>query len=189
MTTSGTEDRYFEQMWAQGDDPWEHGTRWYETRKYDLTVASLPEPRYRRAFEPACGAGFLTTRLAARCDEVVATERSARGATATAARCRDLANVQASAGQLPHDWPDGTFDLVVLSELLYYFDDVDLSQVLARTLASVDRGGHVVAVHYRRPVAAHVRSGDQAHEVVREQLGAPIASHIEEPFVLEVFQP
>ena len=47
---TATPDGYFEDVWSAGDDPWEHGTRWYETRKYDLTVAALPRSRYRRSF-------------------------------------------------------------------------------------------------------------------------------------------
>ena len=83
---------YFEHMWSLGDDPWEHATRFYEGRKYDLTVAALRRPRYTQAFEPGCGIGLLTERLAQRCDSVIASDRhpravhvaaSARGASAS----------------------------------------------------------------------------------------------------------
>lgn len=189
MTGHRTSDSYFEEMWALGSDPWEHGSRWYETRKYDLTVASLPRQRYRRSFEPACGAGFLTRRLAARCDEVLASERSPRGVEATAGRCADLSNVRVAVGLLPEQWPDGTFDLVVLSELLYYFDTDDLDDVLARTARSLEPDGQVVAVHYRLPVPEHVRSGDEVHARTQAVFGAPVVSHIERQFVLDVFEP
>ena len=36
---------YFEDLWAASADPWDHAGRWYETRKYDLTVAALPAAR------------------------------------------------------------------------------------------------------------------------------------------------
>lgn len=35
-------------------DPWDFESRWYEQRKYALSAAMLPKPRYRRAFEPGC---------------------------------------------------------------------------------------------------------------------------------------
>lgn len=60
----GTPGSYFEDMYRRADDPWHLSERWYEQRKYDLTVAALPLPRYRRAFEPACSVGELTLRLA-----------------------------------------------------------------------------------------------------------------------------
>ena len=59
---------YFETMYQHSPDPWHLADRWYEHRKYDLTLAALPQPRYHRAFEPACSVGELTSRLAERCD-------------------------------------------------------------------------------------------------------------------------
>ena len=63
---------YFDQMYAAAPDPWGLSTRWYEARKYALTLALLPEPRYRDAFEPGCSVGVLTGMLAARCGQVLA---------------------------------------------------------------------------------------------------------------------
>ncbi|MFE7421819.1 hypothetical protein [Rhodococcus sp. NPDC057529] len=60
---------YFDAMYAASPDPWGFGDRWYEQRKYALTLAALPRPRYRRAFEPGCSIGILTAALAHRCDE------------------------------------------------------------------------------------------------------------------------
>lgn len=53
---------YFEAMYAGAVDPWDLAGRWYEQRKYALTLASLPRPRYRAAFEPGCSVGVLTAR-------------------------------------------------------------------------------------------------------------------------------
>lgn len=185
--STATPSSYFDRMWARSDDPWEHGTRWYEARKYDLTVASLRRDRYASAFEPGCGAGFLTRRLAERCDRLVATERDARGVAATADRCGGRTGVEVRQGRLPDDWPDGPLDLVVVSEVLYYLDDGELDAVLAR-LAELRGGGtEVVAVHYRRAVAEHVRLGDEVHRRLRDSLGAPATTHLEADFVLDGF--
>lgn len=54
---AGTPAAYFEDMYRDAADPWHLAERWYERRKYDLTLAGLPLPRYRRAFEPACSVG------------------------------------------------------------------------------------------------------------------------------------
>ena len=77
---------YFEALWAASPDPWDHAGRWYETRKYDLTLAALPRERYRHAVEPACGVGLLTVLLASRADEVSASDRFERAVTEAAAR-------------------------------------------------------------------------------------------------------
>ena len=186
---SATPDEYFDSMWATGEDPWAHGRRWYEARKYDLTVAALPAERYRSAFEPGCGAGFLSERLAGRADHLLAMERAFRGADATRRRCAALPNVEVRRGRIPADWPDDDFDLIVLSEVLYYLDDEELEQVLARAGSALAAGGHVVAVHFRLEVAEHARLGDDVHEQLRAAFGPPAVAHLEPAFVLEVFGP
>ncbi len=43
---------YFDAMYASAADPWGFEDRWYEQRKYAISLAQLPAARYRRAFEP-----------------------------------------------------------------------------------------------------------------------------------------
>lgn len=184
-----TSDAYFARSWAGSDDPWDHAGRWYEARKYALTVAALPRERYRRSFEPGCGAGVLTERLAARSDEHLAMERHPRGVAATRRRCAALPSVRAVEGRIPDDWPEGPFDLIVLSELLYYLSDGQLDDVLARCDASLEPGGDVVAVHYRGEVAEHVRSGDDVHHRLARHPGWELRTGLREPdFVLTVLR-
>jgi SAM-dependent methyltransferase len=178
---------YFEAFWAKGDDPWEHGTRWYETRKYDLTAAALPRPHYRRSFEPGCGSGFLTQRLAGRSDEHVAMERHPRGVAATARLCDGLPTVTAVEGTIPADWPPGRLDLIVLSEVLYYLDAADLDAALERVDESLAAGGDLVVVHFRSPVAEHTWTGDEVHSRVRIRTGWEVVLEAVDPeFRLEV---
>ena len=67
--TARLPDHYFTDMYAEASDPWGLAERWYEQRKYAITVAMLPQPRYRHAFEPGCSVGVLTERLAGRCHQ------------------------------------------------------------------------------------------------------------------------
>jgi hypothetical protein len=84
---------YFERMYAGNEDPWDFAGRWYERRKRDITLASLPERRYRNAFEPGCAIGLLTERLAARCDRVLAADTVDSAVRTARDRCAALANV------------------------------------------------------------------------------------------------
>ncbi|MDF9770111.1 hypothetical protein OKW09_002396 [Pseudomonas rhodesiae] len=43
---------YFDQLFAENDDPWAFRQRWYERRKRALTLALLTKPRYASIFEP-----------------------------------------------------------------------------------------------------------------------------------------
>jgi hypothetical protein len=48
---------YFDAMYQAAADPWGFGDRWYEQRKYAVSLAMLPAVRYRSAFEPGCSIG------------------------------------------------------------------------------------------------------------------------------------
>jgi SAM-dependent methyltransferase len=181
---------YFERMYAASADPWSFETRWYDARKHALTVASLSRRRYRSGFEPGCSTGMLTRLLAERCDRLLAVDAVEAAARTAGERVADRPNVRVRAARLPQDWPDERFDLVVLSELGYYFDDRDLTTLLDRAVASMEPGGDLVAVHWRWPVAEHARSGDDVHEWLAATPGlARLARHVEDDFVLEVFTP
>lgn len=179
---------FFSRMYADTDDPWGFRTRWYERRKRAVVLASLPQERYRRSFEPGCANGELTVALAGRCDEVVGTDVSERAVEAARARTADLPGVRVRRLAVPAEWPDGSFDLVVLSEMAYYLDDADLDRLVARAAASLEPGGVLLACHWRHPVPDYPQSGDAVHE----RLGAAgewrrTARHVEEDFLLEVF--
>ncbi|MET8456947.1 class I SAM-dependent methyltransferase [Streptomyces parvulus] len=187
MTRPKTPDAYFDAMYRGAEDPWALAERWYERRKYDLTVAALPRPRYRRAFEPGCSVGELTRRLAGRCDDVLACDRVGSAVDTARRRTRDLANVEVRRMVLPEEWPEGTFDLIVLSELLYYLDGTTFDRLLERTLTSLEPGGTLVTVHWDHPVPEHLTTGSGVAERLAERPGlALLADHREEDFVLQV---
>jgi SAM-dependent methyltransferase len=179
---------YFEQMYAADPDPWSFETRWYDTRKHALTVDALPRRRYRSGFEPGCSTGMLTARLAARCDRLLAVDAVAAAVETAAARVADRPHVEVRTARMPDEWPDGTFDLIVLSELGYYFADADLATLLDRAASSLDADGDLVAVHWRWPVEEHARPGDEVHAALASRPGLHrLARHEEADFVLEVF--
>jgi SAM-dependent methyltransferase len=180
---------YFDAMYAAAPDPWGFEERWYEQRKYAISLALLPDQRYRRAFEPGCSIGVLTAMLAPRCDGLLACDLAADAVQAAARRTRDLPHVLAERRQLPQDWPSARFDLIVFSEILYYFGDRDLEQVLDRGVRALQPGGTLLAVHWRHPVAEYPRSGDDVHQALAARPGlARLAVHTEEDFLAEVYR-
>lgn len=189
MRTNGaTPASYFDTMYAGSADPWDLAGRWYEQRKYALTVAALPRRRYRRAFEPGCSVGVLTGLLAERCDEVLATDRVPAAVEAATRRNRDRSHVEVRHMAVPDAWPEGTFDLIVLSELLYYFDDATLREVLKRTVDSLEPAGTLVTVHWDHPVEDHLRTGTQLVPLLAgvDEL-VPVGQLDDADFVLQTF--
>ncbi|GJG94247.1 SAM-dependent methyltransferase [Cupriavidus pauculus] len=170
------------------DDPWGLESLWYEARKRDLLVAALPEARYARALEAGCATGMLTERLAARCDALLAVDVMPRAIERTRARLQGTANVQASVAQLPADWPAGRFDLIVLSELGYYFDPADWQRTAELAAAALTPTGTLVACHYQRQFADRRMCTEDVHAAVAGQPGLHHhVHHLEPDFLLEVW--
>ena len=180
---------YFAGVYAASPDPWGFTDRWYEERKRALTLAALPARRYRTAFEPGCSIGVLTEGLAARCDALLACDVSDVALAAAAERLAGAPHVRFARAALPQDWPDGAFDLVVLSELLYYLGDDDLGVVTALAVGAVAPGGTLLTVHWRHPVADYPQSGDAAQQAVADAAAGHLvrtAHHVEDDLDLAV---
>ena len=161
----------FEAMFQSDPDPWGYRTRWYEQRKRDLTLAALPRPHYGRVFEPGCGNGELSAALAQRCNSLLAADVSARAVVLARQRLHGQAHVDVQLLRLPERWPEGRFDLVVVSELAYYLSDDALVRLGARCETALAAGGTVVACHWRPPIDDALRSGDSVHALLHERLG------------------
>ncbi len=180
--------RYFDDMYASGSDPWGFESRWYERRKYAISLAQLPAERYQSAFEPGCSIGVLTRMLAARCEKLLACDLAPAAVAAAARRSRDLAHVQVEQRAIPADWPAGAFDLIVFSEVLYYLGDADLQRALDAAAAALLPGGTLLAVHWRHEVAEYPRTGDNVHALLAAQPGLTrLACHREPDFLAETY--
>lgn len=177
---------YFERLYAEDDDPWRTAERFYECRKRSLLLACLPRERFRRAFEPGCGTGLLTVELATRCDSLLAMDASRTAARRARAVVGPARNVQITVGVVPEDWPEGRFDLIVLSELGYYLTDP--GELARRLRASLTPDGTLVACHWRHPAPGYPGSAAAVHASVGAGL-TRVVQHIEEDFLLDVWSP
>jgi trans-aconitate methyltransferase len=179
---------HFDGLYEQSADPYGFTSRWYETRKYAVSMAMLPWPRYRRAFEPGCSIGVLTAQLAGRCDSLLSCDGSAAAVATARARTAQFPQVTVEQRLVPADWPAAEFDLIVLSELLYYLSDEDLARTAGLAVDSLAEGGTLLAVHWRRPVPFHPQTGDGAHAALaaRPELTL-LADHREPDFLAQVY--
>lgn len=134
------------------DDPWRSDS-WYERRKRAVTLASLPRSSYRRVLEVGCSTGALTAELAERAQEVIALDISPAALKLAQARLADDPRdnrgvVQWHRAAVPQDWPAGSFDLVVLSEVGYYLSPQALSALTVALGGSLDDRADVLACHW-----------------------------------------
>ena len=156
---------YFDEIYAGDPDPWRFTTSPYEKAKYAATLAALPRVHYASALEIGCSIGTLTQPLAERCDAVLALDVAEAALTQARARCARLPHVAFANGQVPGSWPDGRFDLVLLSEVVYYLDRGDILRLADRLSRSLAPEGDVVLVHWLGPTH-YPLSGDEASEAL-----------------------
>jgi 2-polyprenyl-3-methyl-5-hydroxy-6-metoxy-1,4-benzoquinol methylase len=139
---------HFEKLYASNPDPWNFASSTYEKEKYQTTLLALPNPRYLAALEIGCSIGVLTRELAPHCDALLALDAAAAPLEEARRRCDGLPHVRFEQMTTPRQWPTGTFDLILLSEVLYYFCLEDLTRLAAEVSKSLAPRGDVVLVHW-----------------------------------------
>jgi SAM-dependent methyltransferase len=168
----------FDRRYRADEDPWQFASSRYEQFRYDSIVGAVGGRTYQRAFEPGCSIGVLTARLASIADRVVAVDASPAAISVAAERLGGLDNVDLHVGVVPEWWPDGDFDLVVFSELGYYWDLPGLDDVVSRVGRLLRPGGVLVAVHWLGSSPDHLLSGHTVHARLRHRFG-PSTSRVE----------
>ncbi|MBI5089344.1 MAG: methyltransferase domain-containing protein [Actinobacteria bacterium] len=172
----------FEELYASASDgdPWRFDSSPYELDKYATTIANLGRDRYRRCFEPGCSIGVLTERLAARAERVVACDVSQTAIAVARRRLASVEGVELVAASVPEWWPDGDFDLIVLSDFGYYWDRDGLDDIVESLRTRLRPASELVAVHWLGHSDDHLLGGHDVHERLVAGLG-PSQLHLEPP--------
>ena len=139
---------YFDALYASDPDPWKFASSAYEKDKYEKTLAALPEPRYGSGLEIGCSIGVLTRELAQRCDALVAVDAAGAPLSEAMRRCVAFPQVRFEQMTTPGQWPSGAFDLILLSEVVYYLSAKDVVSLAGRVAKSLAPRADVVLVHW-----------------------------------------
>lgn len=162
---------YFDALYASDPDPWNFAASSYEQDKYVLTIKALPRPRHQSALEIGCSIGVLTRLLASRCDALLAIDAARMPLAEAKRRCADWPSVRFEQMFVPEQWPNGVFDLVVLSEVVYYLSREDVDRLAARVTRSLAPRGAVILVHWTGSTD-YPLSGDEAVSLFIERMGS-----------------
>lgn len=136
----------FDKLYRDTRDPWDYETSAYEADKYRRCLDLLPRGRFGRALEVGRSIGVMSEAIAARCDSLLGLDFAP---TAIAqARARNIANARFEVAAVPQDWPEGHWDLIVVSEVLYYLSDKGLEATIAKVTRSLAPGGACLVVGY-----------------------------------------
>jgi len=182
----------FDAKFADRDDPWRTRSSWYEARKRALLLAALPRERYRRAFEPGCANGELSAALAPRCATLLSADFSPRAVALARQRLAPFPHARVETRAMPDDWPDGGFDLIVVSEFAYYLDAPSRCAALARrACAALDRDGTLACCHWRHGADDMRIDAATVHACFAQAASAAsltLATHIDDAdFLLDVW--
>ena len=139
---------YFDRLYTERADPWDFAASKYEAAKYAATLAALPRPRYANALELGCSIGVFTRELAPRCERLLATDISETALAQARLRCADLPQITFERRDISAEFPDGRFDLILVSEVGYYFSLPDLENLRAQIAIALAPRGHLLLVHY-----------------------------------------
>lgn len=179
---------YFERLYAEAEDPWSFATSPYEQAKYAATLAALPREHYASGLEIGCSIGVLTHMLAPRCGALLAVDVAEAPLARARARNALWPNITFARLVVPDERPEGAFDLVVLSEVVYYWNRADILRVADVIEACLLPGGSVILVHWIKPTD-YPLSGDEAVEAFLEATGgflSPIRQAREESYRLDL---
>ena len=179
---------YFEEMYARDPDPWRFAQSDYEREKYAATLAALPRARYASALEVGCSIGVLTRQLAGRCDALLSLDVAEAALERARERCSDRDHVRFERRRVPADWPEGSFDLILLSEVVYYLDRDDVRRLAARVDAAASPGCDILLVHWLGETH-YPLPGDEAASVFIEASAADLVEgHREKDYRLDILR-
>ena len=164
----------FERLYCDNPDPWNFATSRYEQDKRAATLAALPSSTFDHVLEVGCGPGFLTCDLADRAGVLLALDISAEAIRLAQQRTAKLDHVHCRQARLPEQWPAGHFDLIVLSEVLYFLSPAAITDTSVRCKDSLRDDGFVLLVNWTGESDLPI-SGEEAEHLFIEATGWRIA--------------
>ena len=158
-------EKYFEDVYAANDDPWNFTTSEYEAEKYVETIKSLPREKYKNAFEIGCSIGVLTEKLAPKCEKLLSVDVSEKALKKAKERCKNLPQITFKKMSIPKQFPVKLFDLILISEVGYYLAPDDWKIASEKVFAHLSEKGQVALVHWLPPVHDYPQTGDEVHDL------------------------
>jgi SAM-dependent methyltransferase len=158
----------FEAMFRGDVDPWNYGSSPFEAFKRRVLLRACGDRIRGRTLELACANGETTLALAPLSLRLLALDSSPTVIAEAGRRTAALSRVETRQAVLPREMPRGPFDLVVVSEILYYLAPRDCFRLLDH-LAAATRG-RIVVVHHLKDFADAAQKPARAQATARRFL-------------------
>lgn len=157
---------YFDALYNDNSDPWQYQTRWYEKRKRDMCLAVLPQAKYANAIELGCGNGVFSELLARRCQALLSIDGNHQAVQLAKQRLAESAHVKVIQGVIPDVLTSNksSFDLIIISEILYYLPPNDIDTVITWIKENLAVGGTLLCCHWRYAIDGFAMTGETVHQ-------------------------
>jgi SAM-dependent methyltransferase len=180
---------HFEAQYRVDPDPWRYRSSDYERAKYAATLAACGPGPFDRALELGGSIGVFSALLAPRCRSLITIDYSPTAVDLARAALADQPHAGALLGAIPQDLPEGVFDLIVASEVLYYLDHVALGQTLAALDARMAPRARLVCVHWRPAGPERPFTATEVHDAVgREPWLRAVSTGRQPQYLLDVWE-
>ncbi len=123
-------EKHFENLYRQKQDPWNYEHSHFEREKYLKTLQAIPE-EVETIWEIGCGEGVFTQLLLEKGKRVRGVDISPTALSRARERLKDFDDrVCLQKLNIAREDIEGTFDLILASEILYYLGGKDVLQPL-----------------------------------------------------------
>ncbi len=179
---------YFDELYKNNDDPWGYEQRWYEQRKRQICLSLLLKSQYDNVLEIGCSNGVFSEQLARRAKHLTSLDANAKAIQLAQKRLDSLSHVQVIQQRIPEQFPAGSFDLIVISEIMYYLQQPELTELIHKVENSLTPQGMVLCCHWRYPIEGFALKGEEVHQVLRQQFSLNHYLNLNDPdFIVDLW--
>lgn len=159
----------FDRLYGGSDtDPFGFDTHPEERLKFTRTLDLCGPGPFERALEIGCSIGTFTELLAPQCTSLLATDISEQAVRTALGRLGAFPQVTCEVRDLRHEFPEGFFDLIVASDVLYYWTIDMIVDVLRHIEQGLAPGGTLVTLHYI-PRIGTLLNGNEVHDLLAQE--------------------
>lgn len=178
---------YFDQIYAEGHDPWGYEQRWYEARKRQICLSVLLQPEYHHALEIGCSNGVFSEALGQRCRQLLCLDGHPKAVELARRRVAAYPHIRVERAWVPEELPEQSFDLIVIGEILYYLNAYQLDQLIIWMEQHLNDCGTLLCCHWRHPIEGFELNGNQVHQSLRQLKLEPYLSLTDPDFLIDVW--